>query len=86
MVPWNQLIQEGSPTFEVSGWVGIIATKTGKNANSLSGATFSSPSGTSLDLRRQRKRHFENQSPFLNFVKFIPLRRKMSNVRKFPWG
>ena len=33
MVPWNQLIQEGSPTCEVSGWVGIIATKTGKNAN-----------------------------------------------------
>ena len=27
MVPWNQL-QEGSPACEVSGWVGIMATKT----------------------------------------------------------
>ena len=83
MIPWNQL-QEGSPACEVSGWVGIIATKTGR----ITQIHFQ---GRRSRRRRVRRWIFDGSenvtlkmnSRFLNFVKFIPLRRKCQMYANF---
>ena len=83
MVPWNQL-QEGSPACEVSGWVGIIATKTER----ITQIHFQ---GRRSRRRRVRRWIFDGSenvtlkmnSRFLNFVKFIPLRRKCQMYANF---
>ena len=89
MVPWNQL-QEGSPACEVSGWVGIIATKT-ERITQIHFRGVVLVAVASLDLRRQRKRHFENEFAFFKLCQVYstsPKNVKCARVSLglIPWG